>query len=72
MFSVVDLFGMKQETIDWDKTAKNDFEGSINIEVHSGSLDSRLSKNTLVCKHKRFHENIACIIFLYLYKYFCR
>lgn len=64
MFSAVDLFGMKQETIDWDKTAKSDFEGSINVEVYSDSLDSRLSKRTLVRKHKRLHGNIVCIIFL--------
>lgn len=52
IFSVIDLFGIRQETIDWDKTAKSDFEGSINVEMHSDSLDSRLSKNTLVRKHK--------------------
>jgi len=50
LFSAVDLFGIKQETIDWNKTAKSDFEGSINIEMHSSSLDSRLLKNTLVCE----------------------
>ncbi|XP_071561375.1 protein zwilch homolog [Temnothorax nylanderi] len=50
VFSAVDLLGMKQETIDWDKTAKSDFEGSINIEMHSGSLDSRPSKNTLIAQ----------------------
>ncbi|KYN39034.1 Protein zwilch like protein [Trachymyrmex septentrionalis] len=48
MFSALDLFGMKQETIDWNKTAKSDFEGSINIEMHSSNLDSRPSKITLV------------------------
>lgn len=53
MFNAVDLFGVKQETIDWDKTAKSDFEGCINVEMHSDSLDSRMSKNTLVCKHKK-------------------
>lgn len=47
MFSAVDLFRMKQETIDWDKTAKSDFEGSISVEMHS---DSRLSKNTLTAQ----------------------
>ncbi|XP_077274476.1 protein zwilch homolog isoform X2 [Temnothorax americanus] len=50
VFSAVDLLGMKQETIDWDKTAKSDFEGSINIEMHSSSLDSRPSKNTLIAQ----------------------
>ncbi|XP_012529690.1 protein zwilch homolog isoform X2 [Monomorium pharaonis] len=50
MFSVVDLFGIKQEMIDWDKTAKCDFEGSINVEMHSDSLDSRLSKSILIAQ----------------------
>lgn len=50
VFSAVDLFGMKQETIDWDKTAKSDFEGSINVEVYSDSLDSRMSKKTLIAE----------------------
>ncbi|XP_011875656.1 PREDICTED: protein zwilch homolog isoform X2 [Vollenhovia emeryi] len=50
MFSTIDLFGMKQETIDWDKTTRSDYEGSINIETHSGSLDSKLSKNTLTAQ----------------------
>lgn len=68
MFSAIDLFGIKQETIDWDKSVKSDFEGSINIEMHSDSLDSRLSKSFLVCKHKR----LKIYVFLYLYKYFCR
>lgn len=48
MFSAIDLFGIKQETIDWDKSVKSDFEGSVNIEMHSDSLDSRQSKNSLV------------------------
>ncbi|KYM80328.1 Protein zwilch like protein [Atta colombica] len=50
MFSALDLFGIKQETIDWDKTAKSDFEGSISIEMHSSSLDSRPSKITLIAQ----------------------
>ncbi|XP_011157932.2 protein zwilch homolog isoform X2 [Solenopsis invicta] len=50
MFNAVDLFGVKQETIDWDKTAKSDFEGCINVEMHSDSLDSRMSKNTLLAQ----------------------
>lgn len=51
MFNNFDLFGIKQEMIDWEKTVKSDFEGSINIEVHSNKLviDPRLSKSTLVC-----------------------
>ncbi|KYN18209.1 hypothetical protein ALC57_09456 [Trachymyrmex cornetzi] len=48
MFSALDLFGIKQEMIDWDKTSKSDFKGSINIEMHSSSLDSRPSKIALV------------------------
>ncbi|KAL0102446.1 hypothetical protein PUN28_018012 [Cardiocondyla obscurior] len=48
IFSSIDLFGVKHETIDWDKTVKTDFEGSINVEMHSSSLDLRLSKNILV------------------------
>ncbi|XP_018404406.1 PREDICTED: protein zwilch homolog [Cyphomyrmex costatus] len=50
LFSALDLFGMKQETIDWDKTTKSDFEGSINIEMHSSSLDSKPSKITLIAQ----------------------
>ena len=65
MFSALDLFGIKQETINWDKTAKSDFEGSISIEMHSSSLDSRPSKITLVCKHKDW-EYYVYIFFLYL------
>jgi len=65
MFSTLDLFGIKQETIDWDKTAKSDFEGSISIEMHSSSLDSRPSKITLVCKHKDW--NIMYIYFYIIY-----
>jgi len=46
-----DLFGTKQEIIDWNKTAMNDFEGNVNIEMRSNNLilDPRLSKNLLVC-----------------------
>lgn len=49
MLGTFDLFGTKEETIDWDKTAKDDFEGSINVEMHSTTLilDPRLSKNIL-------------------------
>jgi len=61
------LFGIKQETIDWDKTAKSDFEGSINIEMHSNSLDSRFLKNTLVCESIK--DLKVSYVFLYLYKY---
>ncbi|KYQ57370.1 Protein zwilch like protein [Trachymyrmex zeteki] len=50
VFSALDLFGIKQEMIDWEKTAKSDFEGNINIEMHSSSLDSRPSKITLVAQ----------------------
>ncbi|XP_072745144.1 protein zwilch homolog [Anoplolepis gracilipes] len=50
MFNIFNLFGIKQEMIDWDKTAKSDFEGSINIEIQSNKLtiDPRLSTNTLI------------------------
>lgn len=64
MFNNFDLFGIKQEMIDWEKTAKSDFEGSINIEVHSNKLviDPRLSKNTLVCIIcTLYHKNKYCI-----------
>ncbi|XP_018365245.1 PREDICTED: protein zwilch homolog [Trachymyrmex cornetzi] len=50
MFSALDLFGIKQEMIDWDKTSKSDFKGSINIEMHSSSLDSRPSKIALIAQ----------------------
>jgi len=51
MLGTFDLFGTKQEIIDWDKTAMNDFKGNINIEMRSNNLilDPRLSKNLLVC-----------------------
>lgn len=51
VLNTFDLFGIKQERIDWDKVARTDFEGSMNIEMHSGSLvlNPRLSKNILVC-----------------------
>lgn len=51
MFNNFHLFGIKQKKIDWDKTVKIDFEGSINIEMYSNNLilDPRQSKNTLVC-----------------------
>lgn len=53
MFNTFDLFGIKQEMIDWNKTATSDFEGSINIEIHSNKLvinpRSERSKNNLVC-----------------------
>jgi hypothetical protein len=50
MLGTFDLFGTKQEIIDWDKTAMNDFKGNISIEMHSNNLtlDPRLSKNLLV------------------------
>ncbi|KAH0947663.1 hypothetical protein HN011_011691 [Eciton burchellii] len=49
MLGTFDLFGTKQEIIDWDKTAMNDFKGNISIEMHSNNLtlDPRLSKNLL-------------------------
>lgn len=53
MFNTFDLFGIRKEMIDWDKTAKSDFEGSINIEIHSNKLiinpRSEKLKNNLVC-----------------------
>lgn len=50
VLNTFDLFGIKEERIDWNKTASIDFEGSMNIEIHSNSLVSnpRLSKNILV------------------------
>ncbi|XP_032682691.1 uncharacterized protein LOC116849548 [Odontomachus brunneus] len=50
VLNTFDLFGIKQEKIDWDKVARTDFEGSMNIEMHSGSLvlNPRLSKNILI------------------------
>ncbi|XP_014470654.1 PREDICTED: protein zwilch homolog [Dinoponera quadriceps] len=50
VFNTFDLFGVKQERIDWDKIARSDFEGNIDIEMHSSSLvlNPRLSKNTLL------------------------
>ncbi|KAG5317588.1 ZWILC protein, partial [Pseudoatta argentina] len=45
-----DTTNISQKTIDWEKTAKSDFEGSINIEMHSSSLDSRPSKITLIAQ----------------------
>lgn len=51
VLSTFGLFGVKQERVDWDKITRSDFEGSIDIEVHSNSLvlNPRLSKNILVC-----------------------
>ncbi|KAG5312153.1 ZWILC protein, partial [Acromyrmex insinuator] len=65
IFSALDLFGIKSETIDWEKTVKSDFEGSINIEMHSSSLDSRPSKITLVYKYKRLR-----MLYIYIYFFF--
>ncbi|KAM0737244.1 Protein zwilch-like protein [Formica fusca] len=52
MFNTFDLFGIRKEMIDWDKTAKSDFEGSINIEIHSNKLiinpRSEKLKNNLI------------------------
>ncbi|RLU22797.1 hypothetical protein DMN91_005075 [Ooceraea biroi] len=52
MLGTFDLFGTKQEVVDWDKTAKSDFEGSVNIEMRSSNLmlDPRLSKNILIAQ----------------------
>jgi len=51
MFNIFNIFGTKQEKINWDKTAKTDYEGSISIETYSNNLtlDLRLSQTTLVC-----------------------
>lgn len=51
MLNIFDIFGTKQERIDWDTSVKSDFEGSISIESYSDSLilNPRSSKNTLVC-----------------------
>lgn len=51
MLNVFNLFGIKKEEIDWDKTVKSDIEGSINVEMYSNNLilNPRLSRNTLVC-----------------------
>lgn len=67
VFSTFDLFGTKQEKIDWDKTAKSDFEGSITIETYSNNLtlDPRQSKNTLVCVYMHIERYLNNIIFLY-------
>lgn len=70
MFSNFDLFGIQQEMIDWGKTAKSDFEGSINIEVLSNKLviDPRLSKNTLVCIiYRLYHKNKYYCIYIQLF-----
>ncbi|XP_012233445.1 protein zwilch homolog [Linepithema humile] len=50
MLNIFDIFGTKQERINWDKTAKKDYEGSISIEMYSNNLtlDLRLSQTTLV------------------------
>ncbi|KAL6425229.1 hypothetical protein ACFW04_009462 [Cataglyphis niger] len=52
MLNIFDLFGIKQEMIDWNKTATSDFEGSINIVIHSNKLvinpRSERSKNNLI------------------------
>ncbi|XP_011147870.2 protein zwilch homolog isoform X2 [Harpegnathos saltator] len=50
MLNNFDLFGVKQERIDWDKVARSDFEGNIGIEIHSNNLvlNPRLSKNILI------------------------
>ncbi|XP_020300082.1 protein zwilch homolog [Pseudomyrmex gracilis] len=49
MFISFDLFGIKQEMIDWDKISKNNYEGSINVQVYSNNLelDLRQSKNIM-------------------------
>lgn len=64
MLGTFDLFGTKEETIDWDKTAKDDFEGSINVEMHSTTLilDPRLSKNILVCTSEVIAQKILSLL----------
>lgn len=59
MFNIFDIFGIKQEKINWDKTAKKDYEGSISIETYSNNLtlDLRMSQNTLVCVYNMYIQN---------------
>lgn len=51
MFITFDLFGIRQELIDWDKMSKSDYEGSINVQIYSSNLelDLRQSRNIMVC-----------------------
>ncbi|XP_076238865.1 uncharacterized protein LOC143182022 [Calliopsis andreniformis] len=49
-----DIFGIKDEMINWDENAKSNFEGSLSIEVDTCSLSvyapTRTSKNNLVAQ----------------------
>ncbi|XP_053978515.1 protein zwilch homolog [Hylaeus volcanicus] len=53
-FNTFDLFGTKDEMINWDKNAKINFEGNLSIEVDTSSLSlyppTRASKNNLVAQ----------------------
>ncbi|XP_076288778.1 protein zwilch homolog isoform X2 [Lasioglossum baleicum] len=52
--STFDIFGTREELIDWDKNVKSKFENSISVEVYSSNLSlcspTRASKNILVAQ----------------------
>ncbi|XP_076379095.1 protein zwilch homolog isoform X1 [Megalopta genalis] len=54
VFNSFDLFGRKEELIDWKKNAKSKFENSISVEVYTSNLSlnsfTRASKNILVAQ----------------------
>ncbi|CAK9820944.1 Protein zwilch homolog [Anthophora plagiata] len=53
-FSTFDLFGTREEMINWNDNIKNNFEGSLSVEVNTCSLSlyppTRASKNNLVAQ----------------------
>ncbi|XP_078034904.1 uncharacterized protein LOC144468948 [Augochlora pura] len=53
-FNTFDLYGKREELIDWKKYAKSKFENSISVEVYTSNLSlyrfTRASKNILVAQ----------------------